>query len=541
MSIQDRLIKIQHQISALRVLWDTLDEQLREHQNSVLQVLHEKLQKAISKLSSLIRVREEITAPGKPNARVEVKRLKYAMYAKASLDGIIDDLGKWQAMFDPSWFILARIAGSVIDHQLTTEKAAESKAVSTVMQMRQAHSVHGKGSASSSSVFLRADYAIRKPEPIRYSSASAGFNSDQRVIIDHIPVGEQTDLNAATTDVRDLARVLSKVDPGLFGLLCCQGVIKVRDHGTEMTTGFDFIYPIPPGLGQTDPLSLRSLLFDRSINYPLNERLHLAVSLARSIVFLHSSRIVHKSISPENIIVLQSSSDSLGPPFLVGFERFRFDNGRTYMSGDCRWEKNFYRHPRRQGLHPEELYSMQHDIYSLGICLLEIGLWSSFVTYSGDQQSITPGPELPISHLIGIEDHRMAAAKIKAILAEVAQSRLPGLMGKIYTDIVVTCLTCLDKDNIGFGDETEFQDEDGILVGVRYIEKVILVECWENQQYVLRNYVTNHLHPNRYCSRLRGLSSEICTSMSTLATEASAFLAKLLRESLCPFFWISTD
>lgn len=474
-------------------MWDTLDEQLREHQNSVLQVLRGKLQNAISKIDSLIRVREEITAPGKPNAkRIEVKRLKYAMYAKASLDDIIDDLGKWHAMFDLSWFFLARIGGPIIDHQLTTEKADESKAVSTVRQMRQAHSMREKGSASSSSVFLRAGYAIRKQEPVIFSSASTGFNSDQRVIIDHIPVNEQTELNAATADVRDLARVLSKVDPGLFGLLCCQGVIKIRDHGTEKTTGFDFIYPIPRGLGQTDPLSLRSLLFDRSIKYPLNERLHLAVSLARSIVFLHSSRIVHKSISPENIIVLQSSSNSLGPPFLVGFERFRFANSQTYMSGDCRWEKNLYRHPRRQGLHPEELYSMQHDIYSLGVCLLEIGLWSSFVTYSGDQLSLTPGPELPISHLIGTDDQRKAAAKIKAIFLEVAQSRLPELMGKIYTDIVVTCLTCLDKDNEGFGDEKEFHDEDGILVGVKYIEKVIIsIESWERQQYV-NTLVTNH-------------------------------------------------
>lgn len=44
-------------------------------------------------------------------------------------------------------------------------------------------------------------------------------------------------------------------------------------------------------------------------------------------------------------------------------------------------------------------------------------------------------------------------------------------MGTRYSDIVETCLTCLDPDNNGFGDESEFEDEDGILVGVRYIEK----------------------------------------------------------------------
>ena len=45
-------------------------------------------------------------------------------------------------------------------------------------------------------------------------------------------------------------------------------------------------------------------------------------------------------------------------------------------------------------------------------------------------------------------------------------------MGTKYARIVETCLTCLDEENADFGDEREFQDADGVLVGVRYIEKV---------------------------------------------------------------------
>jgi hypothetical protein len=45
-------------------------------------------------------------------------------------------------------------------------------------------------------------------------------------------------------------------------------------------------------------------------------------------------------------------------------------------------------------------------------------------------------------------------------------------MGDKYTDIVVTCLTCLDESNTDFGDDSEFEDADGVLIGVRYIEKV---------------------------------------------------------------------
>jgi hypothetical protein len=50
---------------------------------------------------------------------------------------------------------------------------------------------------------------------------------------------------------------------------------------------------------------------------------------------------------------------------------------------------------------------------------------------------------------------------------------MPNLIGKIYTDIVVSCLTCLDKNNEVFSNKKEFEDEDRILVRVCYIKKVI--------------------------------------------------------------------
>ena len=47
-------------------------------------------------------------------------------------------------------------------------------------------------------------------------------------------------------------------------------------------------------------------------------------------------------------------------------------------------------------------------------------------------------------------------------------------LGKKYSELVVSCWTCLDKNSDNFGDAKEFEeaDEDGTVVGVRYIEKV---------------------------------------------------------------------
>lgn len=73
---------------------------------------------------------------------------------------------------------------------------------------------------------------------------------------------------------------------------------------------------------------------------------------------------------------------------------------------------------------------MQHDIYSLGVVLLEIGLWTSFVEYHKEQK-----PSL--LQFIGKKD------------------------------------SIADKsdDNI-FGPESDFADPDGVTVAVRFSETV---------------------------------------------------------------------
>lgn len=53
-----------------------------------------------------------------------------------------------------------------------------------------------------------------------------------------------------------------------------------------------------------------------------------------------------------------------------------------------------------------------------------------------------------------------------------AQGELRKRMGTRYSDVVVTCLTCLDAKIVDFGKKADFEDANGIEVGVRYIEKV---------------------------------------------------------------------
>jgi len=191
---------------------------------------------------------------------------------------------------------------------------------------------------------------------------------------------------------------------------------------------------------------------------------------------------------------------------------------------------------------------MPHDIYSLGVNLLELGLWSSFITYPPSPPvSPSPAPTLspadpdpdpnpsadppPPSYTEDIDpalpippnfvkehleqkDARKRAHAIKAHLIALAARELPARMGRKYTDIVLLCLRCLDKpakganasnaalgesvenlagesvDTLGeeegqgqgweeegedvIGEFRDVMDEDGIIVGVKYIEKVLL-------------------------------------------------------------------
>jgi hypothetical protein len=72
------------------------------------------------------------------------------------------------------------------------------------------------------------------------------------------------------------------------------------------------------------------------------------------------------------------------------------------------------------------------------------------------------------------EEEFKKASLLKDSLVDLAREKLPSRMGDKYTGVVVNCLTCLDEGNIDFGDQSEFEDADGISIGVRYIEKVSL-------------------------------------------------------------------
>lgn len=144
------------------------------------------------------------------------------------------------------------------------------------------------------------------------------------------------------------------------------------------------------------------------------------------------------------------------------------------MLGDAVQSHNLYRHPTRQGEAPEEMYSMQHDIYSLGVCLLEIGLWTSFVACDDVSTNSTVNvPGLPeATSQLSPRDRKKRSYEVKRVLTALAMSELPSRMGERFSAVVVSCLTCLDKDSALGSVDALLEDDNGIILGVSYIQKV---------------------------------------------------------------------
>ncbi|KIX07875.1 uncharacterized protein Z518_02529 [Rhinocladiella mackenziei CBS 650.93] len=468
--VEHHWLKTECQVEFLRSVWSDLGEHLQVHQNSILRVLYLKINETTLLIDQIIGNKDDdVSVQSVLTENGHYRKGKFALMIKDCLHKTLNDLATWQEMLDPSWFLMTRVSGTAIDQQLTFPNATRLSSATTVKGIRD--ELRTTNNDQNESIFIAVDTLApgRNSIPFSFSQSCHDQRSADLVIVDPFSCDALTDVGAVTKDIRNLARVLSKIDPLVFGLLSCRGVIKYTDADGALSR-FEFVFSIPPSL--RNPSSLRSILVEERDDHAFNDRLDLAKQLASSILFIHSSGFVHKNIRPETILVFTGDSLGLGYPFLVGFEKFRPTDRLTYRVGDARWERNLYRHPQRQGISVEEDFKMQHDIYSLGVCLLEIGLWTSFVLWKEDADEPTPSRALGIDDVLKLKDERKTASEVKKVLIRMAEECLPNRMGKRYTEVVLACLTCLDKGATGLGDERDFLDVNGTVVAVRYIEKV---------------------------------------------------------------------
>ncbi|KAK5742820.1 hypothetical protein LTR17_003068 [Elasticomyces elasticus] len=116
------------------------------------------------------------------------------------------------------------------------------------------------------------------------------------------------------------------------------------------------------------------------------ERLNLCLQVAQAVRNVHAMDLVHKSLRPRAMLMLSNVNEpgSAASLFLQDWTYVREVSGATTQLGETVWQKAIYQHPARQGKYAETEYEPKHDIYSLGVCMLEILLWTPFVVSTPD-------------------------------------------------------------------------------------------------------------------------------------------------------------
>lgn len=187
-----------------------------------------------------------------------------------------------------------------------------------------------------------------------------------------------------------------------------------------MKAGFGFLYPFPANVDV--PTTLLSLLDAKSASVPaLEARIQLANALVSCLAELHTVGWLHRNLNSDNIIFFPTpdcpTEKAIEDPYVIGLSTARPDSDlwSSWGTGSRLFD---YCHPKyRKG----RRFRATYDYYSLGIILLEIGLWRS--VHSITCKWPTNNPEA-----------------IRATLIEKYIKQLRSQMGSAYYSAVLACM-----------------------------------------------------------------------------------------------------
>ncbi|KAI4174613.1 MAG: hypothetical protein LQ343_002186 [Gyalolechia ehrenbergii] len=234
---------------------------------------------------------------------------------------------------------------------------------------------------------------------------------------------------------------LTGVGPTYLGSLKLRGWIE-----DTRRTRVALVYEIPlpdldPSLGRSRRLKVFTLLSflhhgadTDSNNMPsLEDRFRLAFNLASTLLHLHAKKLFHRNINSRNVVFFISGNTEISgttKPWKRGLIRRPFLTAFDQCSEDVLGEleesfiSNIYRHPEYER-GQRSRFKPFHDIYSLGLILLEIGLW------------------MPISKLWKT---RYTRSQFKHRLQTIYTKKLAGKCGSKYMNVVEFCLKADDQD-----------------------------------------------------------------------------------------------
>ena len=252
--------------------------------------------------------------------------------------------------------------------------------------------------------------------------------------------------------IKKLAILLgSDNKPPQFNAPQCLGYFK---DSTHKRYGFLYAKPssVPP---KTTPTSLLNLIHSTGAKSPsVTKRIALAHAVARCLMYLHSVNWLHKGLRSNNIIFFTPPGEppTYSHPLIAGFDYARpdFPDEETEPPPEHS-DHDIYRHPAILA-RTASRSQKSHDIYSLGVVLVEIAYW----------KPIDEVMEMP-------RDARAARSRVKRVRDLLLNGEyldgVAGRVGEVYVDAVRKCLA----GGVDLGIE-EGANEGDVEVGARMQE-----------------------------------------------------------------------
>ncbi len=295
-------------------------------------------------------------------------------------------------------------------------------------------------------------------------------------------------------DVERLAEILGSAKPS-SGILDFVGFRK--DSSRNARSPYELVFSVP------EDTSLKGSLqkaLQESVSSPpsLNSRVAMCTQLASAVLHVHGELgMVHKNINSNNIVLAEVTTGSGAAIttdsalFLTNWRYARDESASTDLSGASNWASRLYQHPERQVPRAEAKYFMGHDIYSLGVCMLEVLLWKPLINSTNGE----PKPSMLLQDMVKLSKVQFAATDIdmedeedehgesseervlrhnlvnmdgkvmQNMIKKMAETTLPAAVGDTLTQVVVTCLTCLE----GNPAPVSFSQGDRVEIGMKFI------------------------------------------------------------------------
>lgn len=212
----------------------------------------------------------------------------------------------------------------------------------------------------------------------------------------------------------------------------------------------------------------------------MTEKFKVAQEILSAVAHNHIVEWVHKSIRSKNILLVWKHNEAgLGTANLVGYTFARRIDAQSRGTSDFNWQAQLYAHPSRLDVNVEKMinaaeeqatvtpapastlpqatapppaansedrraikleaggaivnFTQIHAIYSVGVVLLELGLWQDLET---------------VVNAEGEPTLSQASADERRNILKGLVGRLKPLMGKLYTKIVRECLNVEEGNDL---------------------------------------------------------------------------------------------